>query len=102
MLTKGTKSDIILLSKKKGGFFMAEKKRSNTSRFLITLGNDLIAKLDETSKHIGVTRSALCATLISDGLKSREQAELFMAKMPLAIERAMNNPEVVKELKSGV
>lgn len=88
----------------KGGLCMSRPKRTepaNTSRFLITLGNDLIAKLDEMSNHIGVTRSALCATLISDGLKSREQTEIFMSKMPFMIERAMNNPEVIKEFKSG-
>lgn len=84
----------------KGGYCMNKGKNENTTRFLICLGNDLISELDQMSKHIGVTRSALCATLISDGLRNRKQAEIFMSKMPSVIEKAMNNPDVVRELKN--
>lgn len=83
----------------KGGVFMAVTK---SSRILITVGDELLKKLDNMSEKIGVPRASLAVMLIADGIRSREQAEVFMSQLPNSIRDAMSNPEVVKQLtKTG-
>ena len=68
------------------------------NRILITVGDDLLKKLDAMSDKIGVPRASLAVLLIADGIRSREQAEVFMSQLPNSIRDAMANPEVVKQL----
>lgn len=67
------------------------------NRILITVGDELLQKLDAMSDKIGVPRASLAVLLIADGIRSREQAEVFMSQLPNSIRDAMANPEVVKQ-----
>ena len=78
----------------KGGVCMGKQ----ANRILITVGDDLLKKLDAMSDKIGVPRASLAVLLIADGIRSREQAEVFMSQLPNSIRDAMANPEVVKQL----
>ena len=77
----------------KGGVFMGKQ----ANRILITVGDELLQKLDAMSDKIGVPRASLAVLLIADGIRSREQAEVFMSQLPNSIRDAMANPEVVKQ-----
>jgi len=67
------------------------------NRVLLTIGDELLHKLDVMSEKIGVPRASLAVMLIADGVRSREQAEVFMSQLPNSIRDAMANPEVVKQ-----
>lgn len=61
------------------------------NRILITVGDELLKRLDAMADNIGVPRASLAVLLIADGIRSREQAEVFMSALPKTIRDAMTD-----------
>lgn len=50
-------------------------------RIQVSLSDDFVKRLDQSSKSIGMSRSAFCAFLIGQGLSSYEQAQKVTRSM---------------------
>ena len=47
----------------------------NNYRIYVTVSKEMLAKLDATAKLMGITRSALCAYLMGQGMLGLEKAQ---------------------------
>ena len=47
----------------------------NNYRIYVTVSKEMLAKLDATAKLMGITRSALCAYLMGQGMLGLENAQ---------------------------
>lgn len=50
-------------------------------RLQINVSDDLVPKIDEYAKQIGVSRSALCAMFIGQGIMSYDKSNDVISKM---------------------
>lgn len=70
-------------------------------RVQVNLNDDIVKKIDEYGKAIGVSRSALCATWIGQSVLSLDKSMDIIEKMGIDVAKTLKKNEVVENENSG-
>lgn len=67
----------------------------------VVVSEELANKVHALARESGMSISAFCTVLISDGVRSRQTSENFFNALPVSIAKILSNPDAVKAIKEN-
>ena len=70
-------------------------------RLQVVVSEELARKIDALCNESGLSRSAMCTSLLADAVRSRNSTDEFIKALPDSIAKIFSNPESVKVLSDN-